>query len=138
MLYLFPTLTAPSPNTRPRSEPLRISSINFMALASSPQVMSPASAATPSAPPISIESRPRSLTCQFKRPMLSSESISRFVPINPIVSYSSGETMILPSSPPNTFEHLIVQPAMQACDRSEEHTSELQSRLHLVCRLLLE
>src|SRR2546429_4566027 len=25
-----------------------------------------------------------------------------------------------------------------ACERSEEHTSELQSRLHLVCRLLLE
>ena len=24
------------------------------------------------------------------------------------------------------------------CYRSEEHTSELQSRLHLVCRLLLE
>src|SRR2546422_5640087 len=24
------------------------------------------------------------------------------------------------------------------CKRSEEHTSELQSRLHLVCRLLLE
>src|ERR1041385_3331697 len=28
-------------------------------------------------------------------------------------------------------------PEIQA-DRSEEHTSELQSRLHLVCRLLLE
>src|SRR2546422_2610111 len=26
----------------------------------------------------------------------------------------------------------------RARDRSEEHTSELQSRLHLVCRLLLE
>src|SRR2546422_5899799 len=26
----------------------------------------------------------------------------------------------------------------RAMDRSEEHTSELQSRLHLVCRLLLE
>src|SRR2546422_8508010 len=26
----------------------------------------------------------------------------------------------------------------RAADRSEEHTSELQSRLHLVCRLLLE
>src|SRR5687768_17819071 len=26
----------------------------------------------------------------------------------------------------------------QAGERSEEHTSELQSRLHLVCRLLLE
>src|SRR2546422_7699909 len=25
-----------------------------------------------------------------------------------------------------------------SCHRSEEHTSELQSRLHLVCRLLLE
>src|SRR2546429_6608459 len=28
--------------------------------------------------------------------------------------------------------------ALHAGDRSEEHTSELQSRLHLVCRLLLE
>src|SRR2546429_5105803 len=28
--------------------------------------------------------------------------------------------------------------AAQAAMRSEEHTSELQSRLHLVCRLLLE
>src|SRR2546422_3119655 len=28
--------------------------------------------------------------------------------------------------------------AMPATSRSEEHTSELQSRLHLVCRLLLE
>src|SRR2546429_1389082 len=26
----------------------------------------------------------------------------------------------------------------RSCGRSEEHTSELQSRLHLVCRLLLE
>src|SRR2546422_4405453 len=28
--------------------------------------------------------------------------------------------------------------SVSASDRSEEHTSELQSRLHLVCRLLLE
>src|SRR5256884_1751785 len=28
--------------------------------------------------------------------------------------------------------------AIQVATRSEEHTSELQSRLHLVCRLLLE
>src|SRR2546422_3303785 len=27
---------------------------------------------------------------------------------------------------------------VRAIERSEEHTSELQSRLHLVCRLLLE
>src|SRR2546429_6127876 len=29
-------------------------------------------------------------------------------------------------------------PAPRSWPRSEEHTSELQSRLHLVCRLLLE
>src|SRR2546429_6642492 len=29
-------------------------------------------------------------------------------------------------------------PVLQQQKRSEEHTSELQSRLHLVCRLLLE
>src|SRR2546422_3561404 len=31
-----------------------------------------------------------------------------------------------------------VSPAAKLRRRSEEHTSELQSRLHLVCRLLLE
>src|SRR5690625_6043171 len=31
-----------------------------------------------------------------------------------------------------------VLPAAEAEDRSEEHTSELQSRGHLVCQLLLE
>src|SRR3989449_3385322 len=30
------------------------------------------------------------------------------------------------------------QEKAERVDRSEEHTSELQSRLHLVCRLLLE
>src|SRR5205809_5164180 len=30
------------------------------------------------------------------------------------------------------------QPRLVGAQRSEEHTSELQSRLHLVCRLLLE
>src|SRR5256884_3792783 len=30
------------------------------------------------------------------------------------------------------------QNLLETCTRSEEHTSELQSRLHLVCRLLLE
>src|SRR2546422_7551304 len=33
-------------------------------------------------------------------------------------------------------QHVRIPPA--AHTRSEEHTSELQSRLHLVCRLLLE
>src|SRR2546429_2894514 len=34
------------------------------------------------------------------------------------------------------YERLLV--AVETHARSEEHTSELQSRLHLVCRLLLE
>src|SRR2546422_5187670 len=33
---------------------------------------------------------------------------------------------------------LRLSPGQRAAVRSEEHTSELQSRLHLVCRLLLE
>src|SRR5687768_17917136 len=32
----------------------------------------------------------------------------------------------------------VVDPHVSLDGRSEEHTSELQSRLHLVCRLLLE
>src|SRR3989449_8220321 len=33
---------------------------------------------------------------------------------------------------------LVLRASLRQADRSEEHTSELQSRLHLVCRLLLE
>src|SRR2546429_4763667 len=32
----------------------------------------------------------------------------------------------------------FLRPAQRGQQRSEEHTSELQSRLHIVCRLLLE
>src|SRR2546429_6017657 len=32
---------------------------------------------------------------------------------------------------------LVIFPGYAEAERSEEHTSELQSRLHLVCRLLL-
>src|SRR5687768_17902673 len=35
-------------------------------------------------------------------------------------------------------EIAFAEPAEKSFTRSEEHTSELQSRLHLVCRLLLE
>src|SRR2546422_6935783 len=34
--------------------------------------------------------------------------------------------------------NLNASPNSSSANRSEEHTSELQSRLHLVCRLLLE
>src|SRR3712207_8763208 len=35
-------------------------------------------------------------------------------------------------------EELVRQPLVELDERSEEHTSELQSRQYLVCRLLLE
>src|SRR2546429_2907113 len=35
-------------------------------------------------------------------------------------------------------ERALAQQSREVAARSEEHTSELQSRLHLVCRLLLE
>src|SRR2546422_1415557 len=41
-------------------------------------------------------------------------------------------------NPEKMLNQLIVDMRDQVVDRSEEHTSELQSRLHLVCRLLLE
>src|SRR2546429_6163703 len=42
-------------------------------------------------------------------------------------------------SPPQGRQRFVgcLEPALRLL-RSEEHTSELQSRLHLVCRLLLE
>src|SRR2546429_1203870 len=38
----------------------------------------------------------------------------------------------------STSDVRALSKASSSTDRSEEHTSELQSRLHLVCRLLLE
>src|SRR2546429_950267 len=48
--------------------------------------------------------------------------------------WSLGRAPCLLSSRPSRFSTLRGMPSR----RSEEHTSELQSRLHLVCRLLLE
>src|SRR2546422_1580051 len=47
-------------------------------------------------------------------------------------------TVSLDTLHPERFLTLTRRPAETHAQRSEEHTSELQSRLHLVCRLLLE
>src|SRR2546422_3299589 len=39
---------------------------------------------------------------------------------------------------PRRLESVVALRDLEKMGRSEEHTSELQSRLHLVCRLLLE
>src|SRR5690606_39800233 len=45
-----------------------------------------------------------------------------------------------PADPWGSGHYRVIQPfeALKAAGRSEEHTSELQSRENLVCRLLLE
>src|SRR2546429_820536 len=50
--------------------------------------------------------------------------------------YASGESSSPLPSARSAIHHALLVPSL--CLRSEEHTSELQSRLHLVCRLLLE
>src|SRR5690606_41252802 len=54
-----------------------------------------------------------------------------FQRINPVVPHSIRKLFFLP--PGDTFGQVVFK-----CLRSEEHTSELQSRENLVCRLLLE
>src|SRR2546422_8589448 len=68
--------------------------------------------------------------------------------------FRSGAARLSPRARPARRHHALDRPAAALLDRrsserlrraarrralrSEEHTSELQSRLHLVCRLLLE
>src|SRR2546429_6443467 len=52
--------------------------------------------------------------------------------LRPSVLAFAGRLWAMASLIPGTLSLLT------SCRRSEEHTSELQSRLHLVCRLLLE
>src|SRR2546429_6875462 len=51
--------------------------------------------------------------------------------------YGSGQA-ISPRLRPGGMAHALRRAGASFEGRSEEHTSELQSRLHLVCRLLLE
>src|SRR2546422_4503558 len=62
---------------------------------------------------------------------------SHEAPIDPLdrVDRPLGAEHVL-RSPPCSWRRSVA--ARSAPPRSEEHTSELQSRLHLVCRLLLE
>src|SRR2546422_4873396 len=53
----------------------------------------------------------------------------------PIGSGDAGATV---ASASHALLDALRQATLGAYERSEEHTSELQSRLHLVCRLLLE
>ena len=53
-------------------------------------------------------------------------------------SYMEGLPFLLLGIDVNTLSNAIKIPYLLIYQRSEEHTSELQSRFDLVCRLLLE
>src|SRR2546422_7343374 len=56
-----------------------------------------------------------------------------------VVGSTLGRRKLAPViSPKKSVEGALAQVVASIATRSEEHTSELQSRLHLVCRLLLE
>src|SRR2546429_7398645 len=53
-------------------------------------------------------------------------------------SYTMARRRLASETSPVDARYPMNPPAKASPARSEEHTSELQSRLHLVCRLLLE
>src|SRR5439155_24871873 len=68
-------------------------------------------------------------------------SLHDALPISPAarcITRSTAPTRACPTAPPTPTPPPSPSPAARCCRRSEEHTSELQSRGHLVCRLLLE
>src|SRR2546422_4260923 len=56
---------------------------------------------------------------------------------NALITVPSGHTIVSSATTPSPYGRRSTS-APSGETRSEEHTSELQSRLHLVCRLLLE
>src|SRR5687768_18534234 len=65
--------------------------------------------------------------------------INRQPPRSTLFPYTTlFRSTLVQSARTHGFNTLLVQVRGRGDARSEEHTSELQSRLHLVCRLLLE
>src|SRR2546422_5427845 len=60
------------------------------------------------------------------------------VTVTVVVTTPAAATICVVPLPTDVASPPDVTVATEALLRSEEHTSELQSRLHLVCRLLLE
>src|SRR5687768_18186447 len=62
--------------------------------------------------------------------------------VEKLVFLGDSVTVGTPPTTPNDFYRMRLEKELKkkfpSLVRSEEHTSELQSRLHLVCRLLLE
>src|SRR3989441_6726745 len=57
--------------------------------------------------------------------------------VDPPIGEGAHQSQLRVARPLELFEYHVVHAALRL-DRSEEHTSELQSLAYLVCRLLLE
>src|SRR2546429_9697694 len=62
---------------------------------------------------------------------------STLFPYTTLFRSSTPSAVLLRNATPSVFHQRHIGRVLRS-SRSEEHTSELQSRLHLVCRLLLE
>ena len=68
--------------------------------------------------PVSMVSIPKSLAIALSRATSSGSVSPQLEPINPMVSYSRGETISSPLASTRTLLHLIMQPGMQAWEGS--------------------
>src|SRR5690625_5202736 len=87
----------------------------------------------------------RTLVCVDFEPLLSQEDISKLSELSETITivqhmeiYDSGKVRTELSRSIEQNRAKLNEERLSASVRSEEHTSELQSRGHLVCRLLLE
>src|SRR3712207_7287606 len=95
-----------------------------------------------------IRRPPRSTLFPYTTLFRSSGNLGRFVLIaatyrvptaNPVPRGSQSVCRLVPGLLSQVrCKGILTEPARAARTRSEEHTSELQSRQYLVCRLLLE
>src|SRR5439155_4873709 len=86
------------------------------------------------------KSAPAEITMAAARNGAKCETCSHSVPptVGPMTSPSPCNAATTPSVAPRELNGIRSIRAAPRWARSEEHTSELQSRGHLVCRLLLE
>src|SRR5207249_5730032 len=70
-------------------------------------------------------------------PFLDQRWLDMVEPAAPVVP-ADEDDRVAPQAALDDGIHLVGSPFLAGLDRSEEHTSELQSRFDLVCRLLLE